>query len=198
MKVLNVIKSMLLLASINVLTIGSANAYIVNIGAHDHGIPNPVQLELYPGTFDIIVVGGNYDAWTAWDLSKDHIGKDLCLDPNGCNTGDDYIGWLNSFSISSPDLENVLINGSSALPTSGDRYDVNQHLVYADAVTALEHAWSARITVTKSGLVNFMVPDMSTHDNVGGISLHVIPEPSIIALMALGLIGFGFTSRKKS
>ena len=198
MKALNVMKWILLFVSLNVLTIGSANAYIINIDAKNHGLSNPVTLQLYPGTFEIVPVSAKFDAWTAWDLSKDHIGKQICLDSNGCQTADDYLGWLNSYSISSPDLENVLINGSSALPASGDRYDVNQHMVYADAISALDNAWSATITVTKQGIVEFMVPDISTYDNAGGISLHVIPEPSMMALMALGLVGFGFASRKKS
>jgi hypothetical protein len=193
MKIVSKIKYMLLIASTGLLTTGSAHAFLINADANNNGYSSGVEKYLSAGTYEVVPVSGKFKAWTAWDLSNPKF--TLCNDSNGCDrNGSDVKGWLNSFAFESPDLIDVTINGVAALPVSGDLYKVNQYVAYPDASSALTHAWSAEFTLTKAGFVSFMIPD----SNDGGMSLHVVPEPSILALMALGLVGFGMTSRKKS
>lgn len=202
--IINKIRWMFLIASIGVLYVGNANAYIINLDASKNGYANPVELFLSAGTYDVDVIGvaggGKWNAWTAWDLNNPNNLSPVCALPEGCErtkpTTD--IGWLNTFSLSSADLVDVMINGDVATPDLNGRYKVGPYVVYQNPLSALANAWSAEFTLLSAGTVSFMVPDSATYDNSGGISLHVVPEPSIIALLALGLVGIGFSHRKKA
>jgi len=197
MKILNKIRWLITITSVGMLYAGNANAFpVINLDALKDGYSHTVKREFSAGTYEIIPVKDDYKAWTKWDLGKQ--GKVVCADPEGCvRTSSELVGWVNSYSFASPDLVNVLINGEAAIPV-GDRYDVNQRLLFPDADSAFDHAWLARFTLTTDSIVSFMLPDSTLYDNEGGMSLYVVPEPSILALMALGLVGFGFTNRKKA
>lgn len=202
MNIFKPIKGLFLLATFCLMHAGSANAYIIDIKGYVNGNSNPVDVYLHEGTYEInpvgVAGGGDWNAWSAWDLTNTN--RPICADPNGCQrtSPTTVVGWLNTYSFASADIVDVLIDGLPVANAVDGIYKVGPYMVYPDPLSALANAMTSQFTLTTSGTVSFMVPDSSFGNNLGGMSLHVVPEPSILALMALGLVGFGFTNRKKA
>lgn len=183
--------------SLFVLTVGNANAVIIDLNARVNDVAHPVSLALDPGTYTINPIGtadgGAYNAWNAW-------GRTSCNNTDGCQrtSPTTVIGWLNLYSFGSSDLVDVYVNGIAATPNSSGIYMVDPFMVYPDPLSALANAWSAMFTLEAASSVDFAIPDRPLYDNQGGMSLDIarstIPEPATIVLMGLGLLGIA--SRK--
>jgi hypothetical protein len=155
-----------------------ANAAIINLDAVNETLSSQT-LMLGAGTYDVTVVGlgygGDYDAWNAW-------GKESGCDDAGKNCSK---GWINNYKITALSL-------GTSLFTDGIRYET--------PLLALEFAIDTSFTLSATEYVEFYIDDSNYTDNIGGISLDIslVPEPSVIALFGLGLIGVGFARRRQS
>jgi hypothetical protein len=170
----------------------SAHAGIIDLNAGTSGGgPNDIgNVITIPGlsTSDILSIlqigvadGGAYNAWNAW-------GSVTGCDGAGENCSK---GWINNWS--------YYLNGDTStqmLVSDGIRYETD--------LFALANAPGVA-PITGITSISFFLGDSPYSDNIGGISLNVyiepgasVPEPSIIALFGLGLLGLGFARRRKA
>ena len=162
---------------------GTVNAVIINIDAYDGTDPDPVKISLAldAGTYDVNAVGiadgGLYNSWNAWS-------KTYGCDSSGTNC---TFGWVNDYTFSSAELGEQ---------TSSDS------VRYSSSLLALDNSVNSMFMLTSFAVVDFYILDSPYRDNLGGMSLDVmehisVPEPSILAILATGIIGIGFACRRK-
>ena len=195
-----------------------AHAAIVNINSGVNYLGNPVQLFLDAGTYSVtnigVADGGAFDGWSNWNFTT-------CGIASGCpiTVPTTLTGFRSAYNIISPDITDVRVDGATLTPIStaptdvnlfadffviGDRYHVDDTLVYPTALQALGNARSSEFTLVTSGLVGFAINDiLPLFDNRGGVSLLVsevsaIPVPAAVWLFGTALIVLvGFNKRKK-
>jgi hypothetical protein len=179
-----------------------SHALIVDVDATANNTDNPVLLFLAAGTYSVTPVGiaggGIYDGWNPWGVTT-------CGNPAGCpqTHPTTVIGWKTSYNVVSDAIAAVSVNGSPLAPVGAeviedywlvsgsetDRYQVDNDTVYPSGADALTGAESSEFVVSTSGFVGFAIRDASVSDNLGGMSLEVlpVPEPSAGALVGVGM-----------
>ena len=177
-----------------------ADPIIVDIDATLHDTENPVFVTLPAGTYSVtpigIVDGGSYDAWNPW-------GDTTCTEPTGCpqTIPTTEIGWKFSYDVVSDAIGSAIVDGTPLAPeetehpgsywvvseSAPDRYHVDNETVYPSAADALASAQASSFTVTEDGPVGFAIRDGVLDDNLGGMSLEVVPEPSAQLQLGAGL-----------
>lgn len=186
-----------------------AHAAIVNINSGFNYLGNPVQIFLDAGTYSVtnigVADGGAFDGWSNWNSTT-------CGVTSGCpiTVPTSLTGFRSAYNVVSPDITDVRVDGAaltsiSVAPTDvtlfadffviGDRYHVDDTLVYPTALQALGNARSSEFTLATGGLVGFAINDiLPLFDNRGGVSLLVsevsaIPVPAAAWLFGTALIG---------
>ena len=170
----------------------SAHAGIIDLDAGtSSGGPNDIGNAITISglsTSDILSItqigvpgGGAYNAWNAW-------GSVTGCDSAGKNCSK---GWINNWS--------YYLDGDSS-----SQITVSNGIRYATDLLALANAPGVA-PITGITSISFFISDFPYSDNMGGISLNThiesgtpVPEPSIIALIAVGLFGFGLARRRKA
>ena len=195
-----------------------ARAAIVDINPRLNDLGNPLEIFLEAGTYTVtstgIADGGAYDGWSNWSSTT-------CAVATGCaiTSPTSFTGFRSAYNILSADISVVEVDGASltpvfAEPTApdlfsdfffiGNRYHVDDSLVYPSALLALANARSSQFTLAVRGLVGFAINDVPLSDNRGGVSLllsevSAIPIPAAIWLFGTALIGLvGFSKRRKA
>lgn len=132
------------------------------------------SLSLGPGRYEVVPVVGSFTAWNAW-------GEVLgCVTPpTGCERG-----WLNQYTISSPDLGTRLV-------ADGVRYETP-----AAAQAAAE---PFGFTLAGAQTVSFRITDSNHADNLGGLTLSVaaVPVPPALASLLGGLAGLWLIAARR-
>jgi hypothetical protein len=194
-----------------------ARAATVDINSRINDLGNPVQIFLDAGTYTVSNVGtadsGAYDGWSNWSSTT-------CGDASGCpiTVPTSATGFRSAYNIISPDITAVQVDGLDLTPINveptgvdlftdfffiGNRYHVDDTLVYPNAMQALANARSSQFTLAVSGLVGFAINDAPLSDNRDGVSLllsevSAIPIPAAAWLFGTALIGFvGYSRRRK-
>ncbi len=186
----------------------NTQAAIIDLNART-SLTSPVVLTLAAGTYNVVPVGTPAGAFTAGNLWG---GGSSCGDPNGCVRTDPTTatGWLHFYTVSSPNLTSVKVDGMSLSPVltpptspnldtffevslSNTQYRAGDGFVYQDASSAFNNAVSSMFTLSAPGDVEFWFWDRGAgflSDNVGGVSLNVstVPIPSSLFLFATGLV----------
>lgn len=162
---------------------------IVNLDSKVNNAANPVEILLEAGSYTVTPVGtaqgGAWDAWNAW-------GPTSCADATGCPFElPRKTGWIHSYEVRSSHLDNVTVDGrplspSSVMPSgtrsyffksgSSGHYEVVADRIFPDASIALAAAYPSTFTIASAGMVEFLIPDQTPSDNVGGVSLLVASQ----------------------
>jgi len=192
------------------------HAAIVDINPRSNDLGNPLEIFLEAGTYTVtsigIADGGAYDGWSNWPSTT-------CAVATGCaiTSPTSFTGFRSAYNILSADISDVEVNGASltpifAEPTApdlfsdfffiGNRYHVDDSLVYPSALLALANARSSQFTLSSAGMVGFAINDFPLGDNRGGVSLQIsdlseIPVPAAFWLFGTALIGFVGMSRRR-
>ncbi|MCA2620718.1 MULTISPECIES: hypothetical protein [unclassified Microcystis] len=122
-----------------------------------------------------------YDAWNAWGTVQG-------CDANGANCQN---GWVNNYSISSSEFS--ISQGTGT---------------YATPALALANGQNTAFTLTGDSNVYLFIGDSFYSDNIGGVSLKVMPisnppvtsvpeTSSILGLLSLGVLGIGAALHRK-
>ncbi|NCR45096.1 MAG: hypothetical protein GPJ09_13265 [Microcystis aeruginosa SX13-01] len=122
-----------------------------------------------------------YDAWNAWGTVQG-------CDANGANC---QKGWFNNYSISSSEFS--ISQGTGT---------------YATPALALANGQNTAFTLTGDSNVYLFIGDSFYSDNIGGVSLKVMPisnppvtsvpeTSSILGLLSLGVLGIGAALNQK-
>lgn len=163
----------LFLLGLFVLAPMTVNAAVVDLTAKNTNNLNAVELNLAAGTYNVNAFAGTFTSWNAWGTTT------------GCNAAGANCskGWINSYSIETPETGVMLI-------TDGVRYSTSQ--------LALLNSISATFTLLSDATVKLFINDSNFKDNVGGMSLNVsaVPIPAAALLFAPALLGFMGLRRK--
>jgi hypothetical protein len=155
----------------------SANQ-IINISSFSHRISSPLEIALDAGTYTLMPItqaeGGQFTAWNTWNS-----GQVTGCSPSGINCAH---GWLWSYSISSPSLGDVEVPATIVDGTTG--VYSNRDLAFASRSTPFQ------FTLDQPETLSFFMRDGPSLyiDNVGGVSLQLVPEPGTASLLAAGLL----------
>lgn len=169
----------------------AADPIIVDVDATLNDTNDPVFVLLPAGTWAVTAVGiaggGAHDAWNPW-------GSTTCTEPSGCaqTIPTTEIGWKFSYDVISDAIGAASVSGTPLEPeeaehpgsywvvseSAPDRYHVDDETVYPSAADALAHAQGSAFTLTETGPVGFAIHDSHLDDNLGGMSLQIVPEPS--------------------
>lgn len=170
----------------------SAHAGIIDLNAEtSSGGPNDIGNAITISglsTSDILAIsqigvadGGAYNAWNAWSSVT------------GCDGAGENCskGWIDNWS--------YYLDGDTSTSMT-----VSNGIRYETDLLALANAPGV-VPITGITSISFFISDFPYTDNMGGISLNLyiepsasVPEPSIIALFGLGLLGLGFARRRKA
>lgn len=190
----------------------NAHAVVVDINSQSNDLGNPVQIFLDAGTYTVTNVGissgGTYDGWSNWDFTSCGVAAGCPLTVPTSRTG-----FRSAYNVISSDINAVQVDGLGLTPINaepvgidlftdfffiGNRYHVDDTLVYPTALQALANARSSQFTLAVGGLVGFAINDVPLGDNRGGVSLLVsaVPIPAAFWLFGTALIGFVSISRR--
>jgi hypothetical protein len=166
----------LFLLGLLVLAPMTVNAAVVDLTAKNINNLNAVELNLAAGTYNVNPFAGTFTAWNAW-------GKTTGCDVAGENCSK---GWINSYSIETPETGVMLIT---------------DHARYSTSELALLNSISSTFTLLADATVKFFINDSYFKDNIGGMSLNVmnvseVPVPAAALLFAPALLGFMGLRRK--
>lgn len=129
------------------------NIYVVDINARSTSKDKPLSIELDAGTYLVksigIADGGAYDAWKPWFYS-----------PKKDDDGNWKMGWINKYSFSSSEFEEVTCSDD---------------LIYETSLMASAHAQNSQFTLRNKSWVSFYINDSPRIDNCGGVSLRISP-----------------------
>ena len=158
----------------------AAPAAVLNLDALD---PAGVTLDLTAGSYELRYIGradgGLYDSWNSWGFVS------------GCGgtPGDCAAGWVNFVGVERPGLPFTY------------RWDFLRYATPEAALNAAQGYFNpTTLTLAAPTPVRFFVPDFYYADNIGGISLSVVPqvpEPASALLMAAGLGAVALRRRRR-
>lgn len=151
-------------------TAGTARAVIIDIDAVTNTADNRVSVFLTAGTYVVTPIGtAEGGAFNAWDAN-------IFDGPNGQSWLHDY--WIDSSEFGPDEFR-----------------DFN---FYTNELDALANAVGTSFTLTSDSSVDFYIMDNPYTDNAGGVSLSVVPEPSITFLFGIGLAGLTWHGRSNA
>lgn len=185
-----------------------ASALVIDIDATVNDQNNMISQYLDAGTYTVNVIDGQFQSWTAWNVSQLN-----CADVTGCvqTSPTTNTGWLTDYVIKSDYLTAISVDGVALTATnttpqtlgsyffSGTdtyfRYD--DVMVYSTAAAALAAAETVTFTLSQGGYVQFGIKDTPITDNSGGLSLEVQEVPVPAAAWLFGSAILGLLTRKK-
>lgn len=170
----------------------AANALIIDVdGTANASLDgtNAVSVLLAAGTYELSFTEGAYSAFSRFSSSTD-------CDASGANC---RTGWENSARYIIDPTTFLFGDGNASGgigPISGGGY-------FVDAATSFANSagYSTTFSLASAVNVDFFIFDDFLGDNRGGVSLLVqrvgVPEPSVLALFSIGLLGMGLARRRK-
>ncbi|NCS78091.1 MAG: hypothetical protein GPJ17_13020 [Microcystis aeruginosa K13-07] len=171
--------------AVSTFVIVPVQAAIININSVSNDTGNPIVQFFSAGDYQVdyigVADGGMYDAWNAWGTVQG-------CDANGANCQN---GWVNNYSISSSEFS--ISQGTGT---------------YATPALALANGQNTAFTLTGDSNVYLFIGDSFYSDNIGGVSLKVMPisnppvtsvpeTSSILGLLSLGVLGIGAALNRK-